>query len=120
MYTYQAALVRVVDGDTVDLLVDLGFKVSVNIRARLFGVNTPEITGVRHDSDEYRRGIEAREFVKKWFAESDDKVLIRSHDGRHVRAGKFGRWIVEIERLSDGAHLSPALVKTGHAVEVGY
>ena len=42
MYEYRAKVDRVVDGDTVDFIVDLGFKISFKIRTRLAGVNTPE------------------------------------------------------------------------------
>ena len=42
MYTYRAKLVKVVDGDTVDLDVDLGFHTTLRIRGRLIGVDTPE------------------------------------------------------------------------------
>lgn len=43
MYEYQASIVRVVDGDTVDAQVDLGFDVRFTMRLRLFGINAPEM-----------------------------------------------------------------------------
>ena len=43
MYTYAARLVRVVDGDTVDLDIDLGFHITVRERFRLAGIDTPEL-----------------------------------------------------------------------------
>ena len=42
MYTYEAKVVRVVDGDTIDALIDLGFNVHKKIRIRMVGINTPE------------------------------------------------------------------------------
>ena len=42
MYEYKATVDRVVDGDTVDFIVDLGFSVKIKIRTRLAGVDTPE------------------------------------------------------------------------------
>ena len=45
MHEYPAKIRRVIDGDTVDMTIDLGFRVSVNVRARLFGLDAPEITG---------------------------------------------------------------------------
>ena len=42
MYQYNATLVRVVDGDTVDAMIDLGFDIQVKKRIRLAGINAPE------------------------------------------------------------------------------
>ena len=42
MYTYKATLDRVIDGDTIDVNIDLGFDISVNKRVRFAGINTPE------------------------------------------------------------------------------
>jgi micrococcal nuclease len=42
MYQYEAQVLRVIDGDTVDLFIDLGFKVGFNSRVRLIGIDTPE------------------------------------------------------------------------------
>lgn len=43
MYTYQGMVTNVVDGDTVDIVIDLGFKITYTIRARLHGINAPEM-----------------------------------------------------------------------------
>ena len=59
MYQYIAKLIRVIDGDTVDALVDLGFDVWVKKRIRLYGINTPE-TRTR-DLEEKKAGIAAKE-----------------------------------------------------------
>ena len=58
MYEYSAALMGVVDGDTVDVTVDLGFRIHREIRLRLAGIDTHETYGVSKDSEEYRRGTE--------------------------------------------------------------
>jgi len=42
VYKYNAKLIRVIDGDTIDALIDLGFNVWVKKRIRLYGINTPE------------------------------------------------------------------------------
>ena len=49
-YTYKAKLKRVIDGDTVDLVVDAGFYISVHQRFRLKGIDAPEIFGVLKDT----------------------------------------------------------------------
>ena len=59
-YLYKATVTRVVDGDTVDLEIDLGMSVFAKQRIRLAGINTPETYGVKKDSEEYAAGIKAK------------------------------------------------------------
>jgi micrococcal nuclease len=70
MYEYQARCVEVIDGDTQDVVVDLGFHIQRRIRLRLLGVDTHETYGVDHDSEEYRRGKRETEFVAEWLDEA--------------------------------------------------
>ena len=63
MYIYNAKLDRVVDGDTVDATVDLGFDTWKFIRIRLVGINTPESR--TRDLEEKARGLAAKDFVVK-------------------------------------------------------
>ena len=62
-YRYNAKVMRVVDGDTLDLEIDLGFNIKINERVRLFGIDTPE-TRTR-DLEEKKRGLEAKEYVRE-------------------------------------------------------
>ena len=55
-YRYRARLERVVDGDTIDVLIELGFYVTLRERVRLEGIDTPEIYRVPKDSEEYKKG----------------------------------------------------------------
>jgi len=63
LYNYRAKVIRIVDGDTYELMVDLGMKVFHLAHIRLEDVDTPEVYGVRHDSEEYAEGVEASSFV---------------------------------------------------------
>ncbi|MEW5767640.1 MAG: thermonuclease family protein [bacterium] len=90
-YLYGAKLKRIIDGDTVDLMVDLGFRTLTYQRFRLKGINTPSIFGVSKDSSEYKQGQKAREYVMQRFKENDGECLVKSH-----RMEKYGRWIGEI------------------------
>ena len=56
-YRYLAELDRVVDGDTLDILIALGFYIRIKERIKLEGVDTPEIYGVPQDSEEYRSRV---------------------------------------------------------------
>ena len=57
-YRYKAKLGRVVDGDTMDVVIDLGFYVTMRERVRLKGINTPEIYKVPKNSEEYKKGMD--------------------------------------------------------------
>lgn len=112
-YVYYARDVLVVDGDTYDLTVDLGFKISQRIRVRLRGVDTPEIHGVKKGSDEYNRGVEAKEFAEAMLEEADC-VVIRTHKDTKE---KYGRYLADIYiEESDGSftNLTEALIEAGH------
>ena len=135
VYQYLAKVVRVVDGDTLDLRVDLGFTASVKVRVRLHGVNTPEMHGVKKDSDEYKAGDAARRYVLSWLDKDQARridegdpdaewglVKVRSFDGKKLGTGKYGRWIVIVERPDPipDTPLNMMLVQNGHAEEVRY
>jgi micrococcal nuclease len=118
MWEYRAEMRRVVDGDTVDFLVDLGFTVHVTVRARLYGIDTPEVYGVKHSSDEYAEGKLASEFTRLWFVDNcpNDVCVIRTQ-----KTGKYGRWIATVlPEDGEGQSLNDALVENGHAKAVDY
>lgn len=116
MYTYRATVERVVDGDTLDLIIDLGFKITTNQRIRLRGINTPETYNVKKDSDEYKRGMAAKEYVIGRMEENQQKVIIETEKD----VGKYGRYI-GIIRMSDSTQsLNDELVEKGLAVYAKY
>lgn len=102
----RARLVRVVDGDTLDVLLDRGFLDTSVRRLRLVAVNAPE-----RDTAE---GQAAVAFVARWLAEAGDgewplAVVTLATD-------KYGgRWDAWVYRHSDGDCLNQALIREGHA-----
>jgi len=121
LYYYYAEVVRVVDGDTYDLRVDLGFRHSFQDRFRLKGADTPEVYGVNASE----KGKEVSAYVDRLLRAQKVPFLIQTFkDDR----GKYGRWLVDIEltRGSDGKlwisteWLSQHLINTGRAEEVSY
>jgi micrococcal nuclease len=109
-YTYPATIVRVVDGDTYDAEIDLGFRIKSCVRLRLGGVDTPETFGVKRDSEEYANGVRARTFVEDWLADCELAVWVRTR-----KTGKYGRWIAEVYRTDDPVGLAEALLEAGLA-----
>ena len=88
MYTYDIKLDRVVDGDTIDAIIDLGFDVSIKKRVRFLGVNTPESR--TRDLEEKARGLAAKDRVKQ-LLEGTNRIQLQSHG-----VGKYGRCLGEL------------------------
>lgn len=84
-FFYKAQVDRVVDGDTVDLIIDLGFDVLHKVRIRLHGVNAPESR--TRDLEEKALGLAAKDYVSNWLTESDAVYVKTLKDG----TGKYGR-----------------------------
>ena len=116
MYTYNIELLRVVDGDTIDAKIDLGFNVSVKKRVRFLGVNAPESR--TRDLEEKAKGLAAKDRVKQ-LLEGTKTIQLKSHG-----VGKYGRCLGELHiDVVDGQEkmtlesVNELLVKEGHAVE---
>ena len=109
MYEYNAIIRRVVDGDTVDITLDLGFNILYNSRKRLLGIDTPESR--TRDLEEKALGLAAKERVKELCPVGSTVLLKTTKDGR----GKFGRILGEI--FAEGQSVNKLLVEEGHAVE---
>ena len=116
MYEYKIKLDRVIDGDTVDAYIDLGFDVSVKKRIRFMGINTPESR--TRDLEEKAKGLAAKERVKE-LLEGCENIKLTSHG-----VGKYGRCLGElfIDVVDDREKLTmesvnQLLIKEGHAKE---
>jgi micrococcal nuclease len=106
-YKYNAAVVRVVDGDTIDVSIDLGFKIFSVQRIRLKGVDTPEIYG-RTTPEEKELGKAASEYVKELLPVGKQIVVETSKN----KKGKYGRYLAVI--WVDGQSLNQMLIESGH------
>ena len=116
MYTYEIKLDRVIDGDTIDAYIDLGFDVSVKKRIRFMGINTPESR--TRDLEEKARGLAAKDRLKN-LLEGTNIIQLQSHG-----VGKYGRCLGELcIDVVDGkegvtlTNVNELLIKEGHAVE---
>ena len=116
MYTYKIKLDRVIDGDTIDAYIDLGFDVSVKKRIRFMGIDTPESR--TRDLEEKAKGLAAKDRLKN-LLEGADNIQLKSHG-----VGKYGRCLGELHiDIVDGKecitleNVNQLLIKEGHAVE---
>ena len=116
MYQYKVKLDRVVDGDTIDCMIDLGFDVSTKKRIRFAGINTPESR--TRDLEEKKKGLAAKARLKE-ILEGANEIHLDSHG-----VGKYGRVLGELHVDRVDTVTSPTminvnelLIKEGHAVE---
>lgn len=108
LYRYAASLVRVVDGDTVVLEIDLGFNIRHRAHVRLFGVNTPELRAPTKSA-----GLDAKMFAATWFWGAPPLYI---ESNRYDEREKYGRILATIFRADDPVSLNDALLSAGLAV----
>ena len=111
MYTYKARLDRVVDGDTVDAYIDLGFDISVHKRIRLAGIDSPESR--TRDLEEKARGLASKDRLI-------DLLKYGEFTLESKEVGKYGR-VLGVLLIGDVnnnfININNTLVEEGYAVE---
>ena len=107
MYRYNAELIRVIDGDTIEANVDLGFYTRKRVTIRLYGIDTPETR--TKDLEEKEKGIAAKERLQDLL--SDDKFILVSQG-----LDKYGRCLADVI-ISTGENANLILLYEGHAKE---
>ena len=113
MYEYRCKILRVVDGDTVDVDIDLGFGVWLHKeRIRLYGIDTPESR--TRDLEEKKYGNAAKKFLTGMLDDEAGILLKTQKDAE----GKFGRILGELWRTTNYADqsINDYLVEKHHAV----
>ena len=116
MYQYKAKLIRVVDGDTIDALIDCGFSTFKKERIRLYGINTPECR--TRDKKEKVKGLAAKARLKELLKEGKNQFIVETSIDKK---GKFGRLLGVLYRNEECASnkilsYNESLVTEGHAV----
>jgi len=113
MYEYRVKIVKIVDGDTVDVDIDLGFGVWLKKeRIRMFGIDTPESR--TRDLDEKKYGLMAKEYITR-LLDDEGGIVLKTHKDAE---GKYGRILGELWRTTDFADTSinDLMIKNHHAV----
>ena len=106
MYQYRAKILNVVDGDTFDVDIDLGFHIHIHERVRLLNVDTPEKFGV-----EAPLGLIIKNYAIEHFLGKE--IVIRSEKSEEsAKTDSFGRWLVETT-LDDGRSISNIYTELG-------
>ncbi len=114
MYEYKCKILRVVDGDTVDIDIDLGFGIWMHKeRVRMMGIDTPESR--TRDKVEKAFGLASKAKLKELLPIGSIQVLKTEIDkSGEDKKGKFGRILGDF--LLDGQRATDILIETGHAV----
>lgn len=115
MYEYKCKIIRVIDGDTVDVDIDLGFGVWLKKeRVRMLGIDTPESR--TRDKVEKLFGLTAKEFIKDLMPVGSIQVLKTEIDrSGEDKKGKFGRILGDFLFDAD-VRLTDLMIEAGHAV----
>ena len=112
MWTYRAKVVRVIDGDTVDVDIDLGFGIwQKNERVRIMGIDTPESR--TRDKIEKKFGLAAKAKLKSILGKDTVLKTTINKKGLDMK-GKFGRVLGDF--LQDDKSVAKTMCETGHAV----
>ena len=110
-HNYSAKVLRVVDGDTADAMIDLGFDTWVKKRIRFYGVDTWESR--TRNLEEKKKGLAAKDYVKDLLENSDEgKFLLKSYG-----VGKYGRVLGELFVKGEEKSVNELLKENGHAYE---
>ena len=123
MFEYEGKVKRIVDGDTIDSYIDLGFNVHVDKRIRFLGIDTPESR--TRDLEEKRYGLGAKYRLTELLESNDNNFILKSSG-----TGKFGRVLGElfIPPVDDGEieltlingtryiNVNQKMIEEGHAV----
>jgi micrococcal nuclease len=109
MYTYKATIVRVIDGDTVVLNIDLGFKIHHITPCRLVGINAPEM----NSKDEKTRAaaVASKEYLESLLPEEMEVAIVSR------KLDKYGRPVVNIWQIQNKQKfVNHLMIDDGHAV----
>lgn len=103
LYFYKAKITRIIDGDTVEAVVDLGFHIQANLRFRLADINAPEL----RIKEQYEDALKTKKYL-------EDNILGGEYIIISHKSDKYGRWLATI-CLDDGTTLNDRLIKEGLA-----
>ena len=119
-YIRRARIVRLVDGDTVDVDIDLGMAITTRQRLRLFGINTPEVRGPNkqagYDATSHLAGL----LVEFACDDGEWDIVVKTH---RDKKGKYGRYLADLigeDQDGNPTNLNERMVTDGHAVVALY
>tara|TARA_R100001082_G_scaffold83813_2_gene50527 strand:+ start:1641 stop:2051 length:411 start_codon:yes stop_codon:yes gene_type:complete len=111
MYTYRVKKInRIVDGDTIDVTIDLGFNIHIDQRVRVAGIDSPEKR--TRDAAEKALGLDATDWMTKHLEDASDLVIKTSVEGS---LGKYGRVLGWLYTDDSEVSLNEKMIAEGFA-----
>ena len=111
MYTYRVKSVnRIVDGDTIDVTIDLGFSININQRVRVAGIDSPEKR--TRDAAEKALGLDATEWMTKRLEKAQELIIKTAVEGS---MGKYGRVLGWLFVGEEDISLNEQMINEGFA-----
>ena len=110
MYEYKVKVSDVIDGDTIDVVIDLGFDIFTNKRIRLYGIDCPESRTT--DLHEKKLGLEAKEYLKNVLANASTVIVKTLSTDAHE---KYGRVLGQIYTDSSEISVNELMISRGYA-----
>ena len=109
MYEYAISeVVKVVDGDTIEVVFDVGFSMFCKQRVRLDGIDTPE--SITSDPNEKKYGMEAKEFLKEWVSKQ------KTFRAKTTKDDKYGRILAQVYGdVNPSVSVNEELIRQGYA-----
>lgn len=111
LYFYKAEVKKIIDGDTLDIVIDLGFDTLRKTRVRLYGINTPESR--TSNPEEKLLGLAAKEFVEQWIDKNKFEVKIQTILDKNE---KYGRVLALVWDDNNNC-LNKEMISNGYARE---
>lgn len=112
LFFYRAEVKKIIDGDTLDVLIDVGFNIHFHARIRLYGVNTPESR--TSNKEEKVMGLAAKDFTKKWVEDNQKIIYIKTVLDKNE---KYGRVLAEVYDETKNSCLNKDIINSGFARE---
>lgn len=110
MYEYKAKVIEVIDGDTIDVVIDLGFDIFTNKRIRLAGIDCPETR--TSDLHEKKLGVEAKEYLKQLLGDASNVVIKTLTTDTYEKYGRvLGRVYIDSSVIS----VNDLMISRGYA-----
>lgn len=106
MYEYEAKVTKIVDGDTIDVEIDLGFDITIKQRLRLKGIDTPETK--TKNKEEKELGLKAKRITEECIRGAKS-IIVKTY-----KDDKYGRILADV--IADGVNVNQKLINEGFAV----
>ena len=111
MYEYKCSPIKIFDGDTVDILIDVGFSIFYSSRVRLYGIDTPESR--TRDKIEKKFGLLAKEYLKAFIKEAGKELIVKTHKDAK---GKYGRILGELYKKDGSKSVNQIMIEEHYGV----